>query len=187
MLRESSNPLIPLSALPRRTTEMFASDVKTLLAAFLSGRKGSTLRTYTQGLQDFAGFLGCGDAIGAVQKFLSSSSGNANALALSYRADMMNRGLSSATVNVRLAALRSAVKMARTLGMLTWTLEVAGLRHEPYRDTRGTGRDGYRALLAQAEAQRPGKQERDSAILHLLHDLALRRGKWRAWIYPIWI
>jgi integrase/recombinase XerC len=167
----------PASELPVVAPTLSEETAGDLLAAFLSGRKGSTLKTYIQGLQDFAGFLCCADPIGAVQKFLSSSPGNANALALSYRADMMNRGLSSATVNVRLAALRSVVKMARTLGMLTWTLEVAGLRHEPYRDTKGTGRDGYRALLAQAGTQRPGKRERDTAILHLLHDLALRRGE----------
>jgi integrase/recombinase XerC len=167
----------PTSNQPVVSPTLSVNDTGTLLTAFLSGRKGTTLKTYTQGLQDFAAFLRCGDSIPALQRFLSNGLGHANGLALAYRADMMNRQLSASTVNVRLAALRSVVKMARTLGMLTWGLEVAGLRHDPYRDTRGTGRDGYRALLAQAEKQRPGKRERDIAIMHLLHDLALRRGE----------
>ncbi len=168
---------IPTNVLPVLASVLNSEAAGTLLAAFLSGRKGTTLKTYTQGLKDFEAFLGCSDSIPALQRFLSNGLGHANGLALAYRADMMNRQLSASTVNVRLAALRSVVKMARTLGMLTWALEVAGLRHDPYRNTRGTGRDGYKALLAQAEKQKPGKRERDVAILHLLHDLALRRGE----------
>jgi len=117
------------------------------------------------------------DPVAALETLLSGGPGAANAAMLSYKANLMDRGLKSATVNRRLAALRSVVKLARTLGMVTWALEVSGLRHEPYRDTRGTCRDGYKAMLAQAERQKSGKRERDLAILHLLHDLALRRGE----------
>lgn len=153
------------------------SQSRNLLESFLSGRSGTTLRAYQGDISDFTSFQGMTDPIIALEKLLAGGPGTANAQLLAYKADLMNRELKSATVNRRLAALRSVVKMARTLGMITWALEVAGLRHEPYRDTRGTGRDGYKALLVQAEKQKPGKRERDVAILHLLHDLALRRGE----------
>ncbi|RJQ65749.1 MAG: integrase [Desulfobacteraceae bacterium] len=149
----------------------------TLLESFLSGRSGTTLKAYQGDIADFTSFRGMADPVAALEGLLSGGPGAANAVMLAYKANLMNRGLKSATVNRRLAALRSVVKLARTLGMVTWALEVSGLRHEPYRDTRGTGRDGYKALLAQAERQKPGKRERDLAILHMLYDLALRRGE----------
>jgi integrase/recombinase XerC len=152
-------------------------NAQSLLAAFLAGRTETTLRAYAADLQDFAGFLGLADPVVAVQQLLASGPGQANGLALGYKADLLNRKLKAATVNRRLAALRSVVKMARTLGMVTWGLEVAGMRSQPYRDTRGPGRDGYKKLLAAAKDQKPDKAARDTAILHLLYDLALRRGE----------
>ena len=47
-----------------------------------------------------------------------------------YRAHLQDRKLSPATINRRLAALRSLVKLARTLGLVTWGLEVEGLRSQ---------------------------------------------------------
>jgi integrase/recombinase XerC len=148
-----------------------------LLAAFLAGRTETTLRAYAADLKDFAGFLGFADPVLAVQQLLSTGPGQANSLVLGYKADLLNRKLKAATVNRRLAALRSVVKMARTLGMIAWALEVSGLRSQPYRDTRGPGRDGFRKLLGAVKEQKPIKAARDVAILHLLYDLALRRGE----------
>ena len=48
---------------------------------------------------------------------------------------------------------------------------------QPYRDTRGPGRDGFRAMLEAAGAQPGPKGLRDVALLRLLHDLGLRRGE----------
>jgi integrase/recombinase XerC len=103
--------------------------------------------------------------------------GEANGAALAYRAHLVERGLQAATVNRRLAALRSLVRLANTLGLVPWTLAVEGVRANPYRDTRGPGQAAYAALLAAARAQARAKGARDAAILRLLHDLALRRGE----------
>ena len=106
--------------------------------------------------------------------------GTANAMALAYRASLVNRGLKSATIARRLAALRSVVKMARTVGVVAWALDVNSPKAEPYRDTKGPGVDGWRAMLTvarlAAESGRP-KALRDLAIIRTLHDLALRRGE----------
>ena len=48
---------------------------------------------------------------------------------------------------------------------------------QPYRDTRGPGRDGFRAMLDAAGAQPGPKGLRDVALLRLLHDLGLRRSE----------
>jgi integrase/recombinase XerC len=85
---------------------------------------------------------------------------------------MIDRGLAPATVNRRLAALRSLVKLARTVGLVPWQLELPNVRRLAYRDTTGPGVDVVRRML-EALAGMP----RDYAILRLLYDLGLRRGE----------
>jgi len=90
---------------------------------------------------------------------------------------LLERGLAPATVNRRLAALRSLVALARTLGLVGWTLEVGSVKAERYRDTRGPGVAAVRRLLAAVEGRVDPKALRDRAILRLLFDLGLRRAE----------
>ena len=69
------------------------------------------------------------------------------------------------------------MKLARTLGLITWVLEVEGVRTEPYRDTRGPGHAGFRQLLAGLDGRIDPKAIRDRALLRLLYDLGLRRAE----------
>ena len=168
-----------LPALIRTSTNLPATpDAIDLAAAFLAGRSPATLRAYGLDLDDFARFVGAGSRQAATELLISQGNGWANSLALAYRADLQARGLSPATIARRLAALRSLVKLARTLGRIPWTLEVAAPKVEGYRDTRGPGLSGWRRMLAKAEARpdSPGSR-RDLAIVRLLHDRGLRRGE----------
>jgi integrase/recombinase XerC len=148
-----------------------------LLEAFLAGRNERTRRAYRQDVADFAAFCGAGSPEEAARLLLAEGPGPANLLALNYRAHLRERGLSAATVNRRLAALRSLVKLGRTLGMVSWQLEVEGLKAEPYRDTRGPGREGFRRLLNAIPDVDTPKGRRDRAVLRLLYDLGLRRAE----------
>src|SRR5262249_56193714 len=94
-----------------------------------------------------------------------------------WGAGVEGRGLARATVNRRLAAIRSLVKLARVLGLVPWALDVEGLRSETYRDTRGPGRQGFRRLLAVLEGRADAKGLRDRALIRLLFDLGLRRAE----------
>jgi integrase/recombinase XerC len=85
--------------------------------------------------------------------------------------------LSANTINNRLAAVRSLVKLGRTLGLIGWTLDIANVKAKPYRDTTGCGHGGYRILVAELERHRRPKAVRDLAIIRLLFDRALRRGE----------
>src|SRR5207249_11426553 len=134
-------------------------------------------RAYRQDLADFAAFVGTATMAAATQRLLASGPGPAHELALRYQADLLGRGLAAATVNRRLAALRSLVKLARTLGLASWSLQMAGLKAEPYRDTRGPGTAGFRRLLEQLAARSDAKGVRDGALLRLLFDLGLRRSE----------
>lgn len=149
-----------------------------LLGAFLAARKPATLRAYRKDLADFAAFLGASGPGEAVEALVAGTAGRANALALGYKAHLMERRLAPATVARRLAALRSVVKLARTLGRVAWAVDVASPRAEAYRDTRGPGLTGWRAMLAVARARADTpKGKRDLALLRLMHDLGLRRGE----------
>lgn len=152
---------------PRTATER-------LVAAFLEGRSEHTLAAYSRDLEQFRDFLGCATTNEATQRLLGEGHGEANALANEYRGSLQKRGLSAATVNRRLSCLRVVVKLARTFGMVPWTLEIPSLKAMAYRDTRGPGRDGFMALLAQMEKRTDIKGVRDMAILRLLYERALR-------------
>lgn len=148
-----------------------------LVHAYLSGRNERTLRAYRQDLKDFAAFMGIDSLDLAAEALLSLPPGEANELVLTYRTHLRDRGLSPATVNRRLAALRSLVKLARLLGIVTWSLEVEAVESETYRDTRGPGVEGVRRLFALTDARVDAKAKRDKAIIRLLFDLGLRRGE----------
>jgi integrase/recombinase XerC len=149
-----------------------------LHSAVLSGRNANSARAYRGDYEDFARFLGAASAAAALESLIALAPGTANACALAYRAHLVERGLSPATVARRLAALRSAVRLARQLGRVNWTLEVEAPRVEAYRDTAGPGRAGWRAILEVARQwATTAKGRRDLALIRLLHDLGLRRAE----------
>jgi integrase/recombinase XerC len=147
------------------------------VAAFLAGRSPQTLRAYRADLTDFAAFSNVAGIAEAASQLLAGGHGRANETVLLFRSQLNARGLAPATINRRLAALRSLVKLARTLGLITWVLTVEGVRTEPYRDTRGPGHAGFRQLLAALDGRCDTKALRDRALLRLLYDLGLRRAE----------
>ena len=131
----------------------------------------------TEASTDFATFLGVQSIDEAARLLLARGHGPANHLVLMYRAHLIERDLSAATVNARLAAVRSLVTLANTLGLVPWCLNVPGIKARAYRDTRGPGREGVRAILDGATTRKDVKGVRDVAIVRLLHDLGLRRAE----------
>lgn len=148
-----------------------------LVQAFLSGRNALTIRAYRQDLRGFAAFAGAEGIDAAARRLLGLAPGDANALALAYRTQMVERGLQAATINRRLSALRALVRLARVLGLVTWTLEISNLKTESYRDLRGPGIGALRRVLAGLVQRQDPKAKRDRALLRVLHDLALRRAE----------
>jgi integrase/recombinase XerC len=150
--------------------------IEQIVTDFFCSHKDATLRTYRQALNDFRHFLGVDHINQAASVLLSRGSGPANHLVLQYRNDLAERKLSRATINLRLAALRSLTRLGRTVGLITWSLEIRNLRDESYRDCSGPGTDGVRRLLERAGSHRsPVHAARDQAMLRLMFDLALRR------------
>jgi len=155
-----------------------------LIAAFLNGRSPNTLRAYSRDLEDFRAFLELAAVGDAVDELLRREAGAANELVLRYRAHMLEKTsqatekpLQATTINRRLAAIRSIVKLARMLGMVNWNIEIEGLDVQPYRDTRGPGEDKIKKMINALKERTDSKGVRDAALVRLLHDVAFRRGE----------
>jgi integrase/recombinase XerC len=149
-----------------------------LIRDFLFRRSSRTQKAYQADLKDFAGFLGVDGTQEALRALISRDQGQANALVLSYKNSLIERHLSPNTVNRKLATLRSAVKLANRLGLVNWTIQIENEKVETYRNTSGTGKAGVRLLLTEVKATKfHAKAVRDTAIIRLLYDLALRRGE----------
>lgn len=172
-------PGVALTPAPRGAVPAFSADAiaARLVASFFAGRNARTVEAYGRDLEDFRAFTGAASVQAAADHLLSLGHGGANACALAYRAALVGRGLSPATVNRRLAAVRSLVKLARTVGVVPWSLEVPAVKSQRYRDTRGPGRAGFVRLVASLDARRDPKGLRDRAVCRLLYDTALRRGE----------
>lgn len=148
-----------------------------LITTFLAGRNVRTMRTYSQGLNDFRLFVGVVDLDVAIKLLLKMSTYEANACVLAYRQNMQERKLQTSTINNRLAAIRALIKLARMFGLTQIQLEIENLKVESYRDTRGPGSEKVTQMLAKLRLQNNLRSLRDYAITRLLFDLGLRRGE----------
>lgn len=134
-----------------------------------------TARAYDQAVDDFARWMGT-DRRSAVVELLQHP-GHANHLAVSYKDHLRHeRGLSSSTITVRLAAIKRVVRLARRLGLISWAIEVRAPKSERYRDTAGPGVDWIRRAFQHLSGDLSPAAVRDRAIIRLAYNLGLRRG-----------
>lgn len=142
-------------------------------------RSPHTKRAYEKDIRDFFLFIAKLEPdTDLVLAFLHLEQHQAVTAVLKYKSHLMNtRKLAEATVNRRLSAIKSMVKMGRKLGVCAYTLEhIQGEAVEAYRDTSGVAVDDYRKILNLVD-RKTLKGKRDYAILRLLWDFALRRNE----------
>jgi integrase/recombinase XerC len=138
-------------------------------------RSPSTKRAYAADLRDF---FGEDLSPAEVERFVAQSPAEIARLLATYKADLLERGLTEATINRRLAAIRSLLKFCYRLG---WSQTdgrslVEGERVVAYRDTRGVTPEVVKKLFAAADTgDLTGL--RDVALLRLLCENALRRAE----------
>jgi integrase/recombinase XerC len=141
-------------------------------------RSENTRRAYAKDLKDFfITMAGVEPDRNLIAEFLQLSRFNATALVLKYKAVLIDRNLSEATINRRLAAIKSLVNYARQIGICDYSLDdILGEKVKAYRDTSGVSLEVYRQVLDIVDRSTL-KGKRDYAILRLLWDNALRRGE----------
>jgi integrase/recombinase XerC len=172
----STLPPTALATLQQSKLEMTPA---ALLDAFLSeGRNPCTRKAYAQDLNDFRAFLQHQELVESVTFLLSLSAAQGNALLTSYKNHLRKSGRSAATTNRRLDTLSSLSKMAAKVGLLSYQLKPDRLPREKYRDTKGPGKEAVQQLLnLLKESPNEEKRARDTAIVRLLFDLALRQNE----------
>ena len=138
-------------------------------------RSPATRRAYKGDLVDFFGTSPTPDVVKA---FVGQAVPLLAQRLVLYREEMRAKGLAPATINRRLAAVRSLLKMCYRLGLSSTDGRnlIDGERTKAYRDTRGTDLDNLKRLLALPDRSTL-RGKRDYALLRLLCDNALRRAE----------
>lgn len=158
----------------------FSSTDELDLVSELVGAKRSpaTRREYRKDLDGFFSFF-CGRPADseAIAAFLGLGKNGATAAAVQFKRSLLSRNLAPATINRRIAALKSLVRLAENLGRIDWNLSgIASEKAQVYRDTSGISRQEFQKVLVGCD--RDSLQGlRDYAILCLLWANALRRGE----------
>ncbi len=161
--------LVPAAEAP---TEERAARV---LASRLSGAPATTTKAIVGDLCDWSEWAGRGrDEIVGTALLIGDRGLVAEAVG-HYRAAMMERGLSSATIARRLSTLRSIVAKAREIGVVDYDLPKPRVAAEPRR-ARPTPSvaDVGRVVSSLVEATNP-RAIRDLALVRLMAATALRR------------
>ncbi len=159
-------------------------------------RSASTRRAYASDLRLFALFLASCDPwsqsaglasdtaaeSGDVERFLQLSAPQIACVLAAWKGAMLRASLSEATINRRLATVRSLLKLAFRLGLSACDGRglIEGERSRPYRDTRGISLGQLRRLLPlPLHLHGAGSVHglRDAALLRLLCENVLRRGE----------
>jgi integrase/recombinase XerC len=110
-------------------------------------------------------------------KFLSLDRHGAYALVSRYKGELVTKGLKSATINRRLAAIKSLVAFSYNCGHCEFMLEsVKGEKLSSYRDTSGVDSETFKRVLGGID-RGTLKGIRDYALLILLWSNALRRSE----------
>lgn len=192
------------------TQQSESDELRALLLGWLAAKKEATQRTYRFDLADFARWWQKPGIDEALLALFRQSAPAANAIVLQYRQDMLQRptwssmakrasgeppdrvGLSPATVNRRLSALRSISTIAKIAGAFDGEILIKGIKSRAYRNTEGVGADGYQRIISHldelvkrfSDDQPSGygwaawpRALRDRAIFRLLHDAGLRRAE----------
>jgi integrase/recombinase XerC len=171
-----------MNLIPLRQTDQLAKticDNSNVVAELLKDKRSkNTQRAYERDLKDFFQYLGSEQpSPQVVGEFLRLPRHQAQAIVFRYKADLIEKKLSEATINRRLAAIKSLVAFARKIGKCDYTLEdVKGEKLKAYRDTTGVDKDTYKKILSVCD-RTTKKGKRDYAILRLLWSNALRRSE----------
>jgi integrase/recombinase XerC len=138
----------------------------------------STRKQYVRAIENFCQFAYNGSATPqTISEFLDLDRYAAIELVLRYRRHSIDKNLAPSTINVRLAAIKSLVDMARKLGKTTIDLgDIESIPAETYRDTRGISVEQFKSMLEAIDPSTP-IGVRDYAIMLLFWGNALRRGE----------
>lgn len=154
-----------------------SSDLLTLLLN--DKRSIHTKRAYRSDIQDFFVYMtGKEMTFENLQQFLSLPKHLALEEVLKYKNHLITyKKQTESTINRKMSAIRSLVKLAKMLGYCSYDLnEIKLEKVQTYRDTTGVSLEQFKEMLKIPD-RTTLKGKRDYAILHLLFETAMRRGE----------
>ena len=148
-------------------------DWERVLADWLNTKRSPhTQRVYQKDIDNFLADLNL-----ELGKFLTLDRHKAFELVSRYKGELIQKGLKSATINRRLAAIKSLVAFSYNCGHCEFMLEsVKGEKLCAYRDTSGIDPEAFKRVLGGID-RTSLKGIRDYALLMLLWSNALRRSE----------
>ena len=142
-------------------------------------RSDNTKRAYRYDINHFFTYMTGQEATHAdVQDFLTLSKSKALEVVLQYKNFLItHEKKAESTINRRISAIRSLVRLAKMLGYCDYDLqEVKFERIQTYRDTSGISLEQFKKMI-KVPNRETLKGKRDFSILLLLFETALRRGE----------
>lgn len=174
-LVDASSNLVPLLPKNRLAPD---SGYETLLDDWLArSRSSHTKRMYRSNINQFFESLGYQITPDILAQFLLLDSHQAFELVSQYHGSLVARELAPATINQKLAAIKSLVNYASSVGKCHFTLiNIKAEKLTSYRDTSGIPFEQFKLMLDAVDTSKI-KGIRDRAILLLLWGNALRRSE----------
>lgn len=161
---------------PKRAERLFMLAVGTLSAA--------TRQAYAEDLRTFARWWDKADGASALRDLCALDLFQARETVLEYQLALIERGNSKATVARRIRSLNSIVKKLCFAGKARWELNIPVDRVRTYKDTAGPAPKTWEKLLSVTSADESPIGLRDTAILYLLRNNALRASEVCSIKYP---
>jgi len=150
--------------------------INDLMVKFYANRSSSTCVSYRNDLDTFRNYLGESSVHDVVRRLIQTPHSQANLTVLYYKVTLLEQKISSSTINRRLSAIRSLLKIAQQMNLIHWQLDIMNEKVIPYNKMRIIDAQDFKKLLKKASAQTHRKKAaRDCAIIRLIHDLALKR------------
>ena len=168
------------SLVPLRSVNWLAPSkgYETILDDWLArSRSPHTKRMYLSNIRAFFESLGYQITPEILAQFLLLDSHQAFELVSQYHGSLIERSLAPATINQKLAAIKSLVNYASQAGKCHYTLvNIKAEKLTQYRDTKGIPFEQFKLMMGAVD-DLTIKGLRDRAILFLLWGNALRRGE----------
>jgi integrase/recombinase XerC len=174
-LVQNSSNVVPLLPKNRLAPD---SGYDSLLDDWLArSRSPHTHRMYKSNIRAFFQSLSVEQSTDTLAAFLLLDGHQAFELVSQYHGSLISQKLAPATINQKLAAIKSLVNYANQIGKCHYTLtNIKAEKLTQYRDTKGIPKNQFKLMMEAVDTDTLGGL-RDRAILLLLWGNALRRSE----------